>query len=208
MVHAQRRLEAMVSIRGCLMDERNTMGNSNQRNLVIGLAIIVVLLVGIAAIMIYQTSTAKPVAQAPVTTAPTSGMTVDANGNPTGGTAGTGQGSDFDEATAQKIPADTTPQKWVEAYYKACDKADWKAAWERLPAAKRETTSADALAAQLEGYGITGWKISGTTENDQGLQVQADQETTYGTFTSIWTFVKASDGKTWLLQSKAVAGMQ
>lgn len=185
------------------------MGNSNQKNLVIGLAVIVVLLIAIVGVLLVQTmGTDKTTATPNSTTTTPTNTGVDANGNPTGGMAGTTSDTSFDKATAQKVPADSTPQKWVEGYYKACDKKDWKGAWGFLPTAKRETTSADALGQQLSGYGITGWKISGSTENNGELQISADQTTNYGTFTSVWSFVKADDGKTWLLKAKAVAGMQ
>ena len=183
--------------------------SANQKNLVIGLAVIVVLLAAIVGILILKpASTPAPTAATPATTAPTAGGTVDANGAATGGAAGTGMGQDapFDKKTAQKIAADSTPQKWVEGYYLACDKKDWKVAWEHLPTAKRETTTEAALGEQLKGYGITGWKITGSSEKDGTLEISADQTTQYGVFTSVWTFVQ--DGKVWLLKSKKVAGMQ
>jgi hypothetical protein len=118
-----------------------------------------------------------------------------------------GQEIPFDEATAVKIPKDMTPKQWVEAYYKACDDGEWKVAQEHLPAAKQQVTTPEALKAQLEGYGITGHKIIDEREEGDTLQISADQETAnYGSFTSVWVFIKSNDGQ-WLLKNKAVATM-
>ncbi len=115
--------------------------------------------------------------------------------------------ADFDEKTATKLDKNVIPDQWVKAYYDACDKKDWKTAWEHLPAAKKAATSATALGDQLSGYGITGYKVVSSQKNATGdLEITVTQSTSqYGDFTSVWTFMP-KDG-TYLVKGKAVAGM-
>lgn len=174
----------------------------NQKNVVIGLIAVIVLLAAIVFLLIWQNNKAADTAN---TQTPAQGQVQEASSAMQNAIANAGE---FDAATAQKIPAGSTPEAWVKGYYDACDKADWKAAWDHLPTAKREVTTAEALAAQLQGYGITGYKIIETKDvSETEQQISVEQMTgSYGNFTSIWTFVK--DGDNWLVKNKAVEGMQ
>jgi hypothetical protein len=124
-----------------------------------------------------------------------------------GGSAAPAAPSSFDPASATKVPAGTTPEKYVDEYYAAVMKKDYKTAFAHLPADKQAGSSPDALKQQIEGYGITGYKVTSATQQGDQFSVNADQVTSsYGTFANTWVFVK--DGNVWLVQSKAVTGMK
>lgn len=175
----------------------------NQKNVAIGLIAVIVLLAAIVFLLIWQNNKTPDTQNAAT---PQEQQIQSASSAMQNAMANVGE---FDTKTAQKVPADSTPEAWVKGYYDACDKADWQKAWEHLPTAKREAATAEALAAQLQGYGITGYKVVSTTDvSDTEQQITVEQITgAYGNFTSVWTFVKDADG-TWLVKNKAVAGMQ
>lgn len=177
--------------------------SSNQKPLIIGLAVVIILLAAIVGVLVFQgngSNNADTTAQNAATS----------NADASASTAmqqAMSKAADFDEKTATKLKKGMTPEKWVKAYYDACDKQDWKAAWEHLPAAKKDATSADALGQQLSSYGITGYKIDSSKKNSDGdLEITVTQSTSsYGDFTSVWTF--QPEGDTYLVKGKAVAGM-
>lgn len=176
--------------------------SSNQKPLIIGLAVVIILLAAIVGVLIFQgsgPSNTDTAAQTATTNADTSASTAMQQAM--------SKAADFDEKTATKLKDGMTPEKWVKAYYDACDKKDWEAAWEHLPAAKKDATTAEALGQQLSDYGITGYKIDGSTKNSDGdVEVTVTQSTSsYGDFTSVWTFQPS--GNTYLVKGKAVAGM-
>ncbi|MDR1412396.1 MAG: hypothetical protein LBJ07_00520 [Actinomycetes bacterium] len=185
---------------------------SKQRQMVVGLIVIAMLLAAVIIVIMQTTPTETGVEQTTATSDTSQqGQTSSIGSMGSDGSAigADGQEIPFDEATAVRVPADQTPRQWVENYYKACDVEDWETAQQHLPATKQQVTSAADLQKQLEGYGITGYKITNESENGNELDIAADQETaSYGTFTSIWTFVKSGDGDgAWLLKNKAVAAI-
>ena len=178
-----------------------------QQQLVIGLIVVAVILAG--AIVIIATrpnSTASNTNQSTVTTSTASGT--GAAGNATD--AGTGTSTDtttFDASTATKVPSGQTPAQFVEAYYKAVVGGNFTGAYDYLPQAKKEGQSKADFATQLKSYGITSYKMGSSNQSGDTLTIDADEITAgYGTFTTIWTFVQQNGS--WLLKSKAVAGMQ
>lgn len=180
--------------------------SNNQQTIVIGLVVIAALLAAIVGVLVYQTSKSNQV-PAPTATAPTTNTgTTGTMGGATGGTTAPTDTA-FDPKTATKLPAGTQPEAWVKAYYTACEKGDWKAAFDALPTAKKAGNSPDALKEQVTGYGIKSFKISSAVVNGDKATIKADQVTTsYGTFENTWTFVK--QGGVWLVESKAVTGMK
>jgi hypothetical protein len=183
---------------------------SKQNQMILGLGIIVILLAGVVVIIMQGAGSRSSAAQQSTTT-----ETAEQAATPSAGSMGTdgsavgadGQEIPFDEASAVKIPADSTPRQWVEEYYKACDAGDWESAQKHLPTTKQQVTSAADLQKQLEGYGITGYRITGENEEENALSISADQETaSYGSFTSVWEFIKNAEGS-WLLKNKAVTAM-
>ncbi|MCL2332011.1 MAG: hypothetical protein FWC54_00795 [Actinomycetia bacterium] len=173
--------------------------------LIAGLVVAAVLLLAVIVIFATQSSGTPPAATE--AGAPTNSASTDMTGKTNAGTGMSADAAGFDPATATKVPANQTPAAFVEAYYKASAAGDYQSAYQYLPAAKKQSQSEADFATQLKGYGITGYKMGATNESDVNMTVEADQVTAaYGTFTSIWTFVK-QDG-VWLLKSKAVTGMQ
>lgn len=180
--------------------------NNKQMPLIIGLAVVIVLLAAIVGVLIFNgqqaNNNAAPTQQQTATTG------TDAASSASSAMQQALQGAaSFDEKTATKLDSKTTPEDWVNAYYTACDKQDWKTAWEHLPKAKKDATTADALGQQLSSYGITGYKIVSSKKNSDGdLEITVTQSTkSFGDFTSVWTFMP-KDG-TYLVKGKAVAGM-
>jgi hypothetical protein len=196
--------------------------SQNQKYLVIGLAVVALVLAGVIAyLVIGSNSSANPAspattgvggmpqqqAQVPPQTGGATGG--GAMGGATGGNAGAAPQApaDFDPKTATKVPANSDPKKFVEAYYASIMKDDYKTAFAHLPADKQTGSSPDALKTQIEGYGVTGYKIVSAAQQGDQYTVNADQQTSsYGTFSNTWVFVK--NGNAWVLQSKAVTGMK
>jgi hypothetical protein len=185
------------------------MSEQTQTNntLVIALVVIAVLLAAIVGVIIYRQSTAVPsvTATTPATTpAPATGAATGAMGGATGGTTAP---TEVDPASATKVPKGTDPATYVNAYYEACAKGDWQAAYDMLPADKKAGNSPEALKEQVSGYGIKSFTVSKAEIKGDSASVNAEQVTgQYGTFVNTWTFTK--DGETWLVASKAVTGMK
>lgn len=186
---------------------------SNQQIIVIGLVVIAALLAAIIGVVIYQQTTAIPAPTAQATTGAPDAGTAPADQSAMGAMGamgGSGQAAApeaFDPKTATKVPEGTEPEAYVKAYYEACDKGDWQAAFDALPAAKKAGNSPDALKEQVTGYGIKSYEITDATVEGDKATITVDQVTgQYGTFVNQWTFVK--DGGAWLVESKAVTGMK
>jgi len=109
--------------------------------------------------------------------------------------------------TLTKVPSSQTPAQFVESYYKAVVSGDFETAYKFLPVAKQQTTSLADFTTQLKGYGITSYKMGSVNQSGSSMTIDADEVTaSYGTFTTIWTFAK--QGSAWVVEDKAVAGMQ
>ena len=182
----------------------------NQQTLVIGLVVVAVLLAATAGAVIWRQSSTLP---EPTATTPATQPSTDA----TAGAAGAGGGAtgaggaaapaDVDPKSATAVPKGSEPEEYVKSYYEACDKGDWEAAFNALPADKKANNSPDALEQQVSGYGVESFAITGATVEGDSATVKVDQVTaSYGTFENTWTFVK-KDGE-WFVASKAVTGMK
>jgi cytoskeletal protein RodZ len=183
---------------------RDTMEQSQtQKYLVIGLAVVALVLVGVIAWLAISNNSSQASATATNTPATTTDQSA-----PTGGaTSAPSSETPFDAKTATKVPSGTDPKKFVDEYYAAVMKKDYTTAFKHLPAAKQTGSSPDALKQQIEGYGITGYSVTGATQQGDQYTVTADQVTSqYGTFSNTWVFVK--DGNVWLVKDKAVTGMK
>ena len=124
----------------------------------------------------------------------------------TGTMGGAATETPFDPATATEVAADMTPEQHVEAYFDAVVAGDYAAAYELLPASKKESYgSLDAFTAQLEGYGITGYNIDSATEEGDEAEVLATATMAGGDFQYLWTFVKVDD--VWLVKARTLPGM-
>ncbi len=184
------------------MSEQAT--TTNQQTIVIGLVVIAALLAAIVGVLIYQQSQAASIPE-PTVQGATSGAT--GQQMPPTGMGGQTTPAQFDPAKATKVPKGTEPEAFVTAYYTACEKGDWQAAFDALPADKKAGNSPEALKEQVTGYGIKEFKVTGATVEGDKATVKVEQVTgQYGTFENTWTFVK-KDGQ-WLVESKAVTGMK
>ncbi len=184
---------------------------NNQQMVMIALVVIAVLLAAIVGVLVFQQNRAavpaiSPGAQQPVAPAATAGG--DTQAAPTGTTQqGAPDPAAVDAATATKLPKGVEPEAYVKSYYEACETGDWQAAYDALPADKKQGQTAEGLKAQVEGYGVESFAISSANVEADKATVIADQVTgQYGTFENMWTFVK-KDGS-WYAASKAVTGMK
>jgi hypothetical protein len=183
----------------------NSRGLTN--NVIIALVVVAVLLVGGLGYLIWNNSQKLP---APTLTGTTSNSASSATTSTGSGATGSTSlvPAEFDEKSATKLPAGTTPEKWVDEYYAAADKGDWQTAFDHLPTLKqKDYVSADGLKQQVSGYGVVGYKITSATEQGDQAKVTVDQQTSqYGTFENTWVFEKS--GSTWVVAGKAVTGMK
>jgi hypothetical protein len=113
--------------------------------------------------------------------------------------------AEFDPATATKVPEGETPEDYVTAYFDAVVAGDFAAAYDRLPADKKATSTEEQFASQLEGYSITEYTIEEVTESGDEVEVLANATTSAGGFQYLWTFVAEGDG--WLVKSRTLPGM-
>lgn len=182
----------------------------NNNTLVIGLVVVAVLLAAIVGVLVWQSNASKPqpAAQAPATEAPQGGAPQGMGGAPQGmGGAAPATPAEVDPKSATKVPEGTEPEAFVKGYYAACDKGDWKSAFDALPADKKAGNSPEALEQQVSGYGVKSFEITGAQVQGDQATVTVDQVTgSYGTFENTWVFVK-KDGQ-WFVASKAVTGMK
>jgi hypothetical protein len=111
----------------------------------------------------------------------------------------------FDPATATKVPAGETPKQYVENYYKAVLAKDYAKAYALLPADKKAATDEKAFGAQLDGYGLTGYKMGEVTTTGDTTTVGASMSAPGGEFEYLWTFVKVGDG--YVVKSRTLPGM-
>lgn len=185
--------------------------NSNQKMVMIALAVIAVLLAAIVGVMIYQqTQSAVPGVEPAAQTAPAGDPAAAAPAGMPGGAPSANAAPDpasVDPDAATEVPKGTELEAFVNAYYQACDKGDWKAAYDALPADKKVGQTPEGLQQQVEGYNVTSYVVKEASVDGDKAVVMADQVTgSYGTFENQWTFVK-KDGA-WYVSGKAVTGMK
>ncbi len=118
---------------------------------------------------------------------------------------GAGATTEYDAATATRLGDKETPETFVEAYFKELVAGDFEAAYNRLPTAKKSAQDAASFAGQLQGYGITGYKMGETTTSGEDTVVSGTAITGSGNFEYIWTFTKV-DGK-WVVKGRELGGM-
>lgn len=114
---------------------------------------------------------------------------------------------EFDPATAPAVPAEQTPEQYVTEYYQKCQDGDYDNAFVMLPTATQASYGdSQAYAAQLTGYGITGFSVAPQTEQDGSVYVVGTQETPQMPIAYTWTFVQGEDGQ-WLAAQRQMGGM-
>lgn len=165
------------------------------------LAIVAVLLAAIAGILVFNGGSDQALEAGPES------MATQQTNTSTGEQAGTAPSTaEFDPATATQVPEGVDPQTYAETYYESVLVGDFETAYAMQPAAKQTGTVED-FAAQLQGYGITDYQVTGSQDLGEQYVVVVDQMTAqFGTFENQWTFANV-DG-VWYVQDKAVTGMK
>jgi hypothetical protein len=164
----------------------------NNRNTMILLGIIAVLLVAVIGVVVAGNQ--KPAA----TVAPTA-----ATGQPTANGAPSGMGGQPSGPVGPptKVPAGLAVDKYVSTYYSSILSGDFAKAWGMQPAANKAQGDAAAFKATQQGYGLKAFKVLSVEPkgNTTVCRVQQDLGTN-GKWVSVWTFDKS--GSTWVASSK------
>jgi hypothetical protein len=180
---------------------------STNQMVVIGLAVVAVLLAAIAGILVWQQSNA---AELPTPVASEGNSMGDVAGATEGAPAGMGGAAaaapvEFDEKTATKVPAGTTPLEFVKAYHEAVKAGDFEAAYKMLPLDKQTSyVDAKSYAEQVKAYGITGYELGEPTEEGDTFSISATQVTPQMPISYTWTLKKVGD--TWYCASRTMGG--
>lgn len=178
---------------------------TQQKQVTLLLAVVAVLLAAIVGILIYQANAVPaPTVDGTATSATAQQPAVATTSTATGIPAAA---PEFDEATAPKVPADQTPEQYVNTYYQLTLDGDFDTAFTMLPTATQASYGdSAAYAAQLQGYGITGFSVDPQVEQDGSIYVVGTSETPQMPIAYTWTFVQAEDG-TWLAAGREMGGM-
>jgi hypothetical protein len=171
---------------------------NNQQMMVYALIAIAVLLAAIVGFMIYNNMHSIP--------APTTSAASDTTG---AGVAsqmpGAAQPTAFDTKTATKLPAGQTPEQALKTYMEDIKAGKFAEAYALLPLAQRTSYgSADAYAAQVKQYGITGYKLGKAQSQGTDVTIVSEQDTPAMNITYTWVYTK--DGDTWYVKSRTMGG--
>jgi hypothetical protein len=180
------------------------MDQKTQQMVVAGLTAVAAILAITIGVIVYQSNQSVP---APTTsgTSTTTGQT-GATGGTTGGTqGGAATNAPFDAKTATKVPAGTTPEQFVKAYYQACSKGDFAAAYKMLPLGT-QTYYGDAAGFEktLKGYGISGFDVKPAVAKGDEVTIVGVQKAQGMDFAYTWTLVKV--GGQWYVKSREMGG--
>jgi hypothetical protein len=176
------------------------------------LVVIAALLAAIIGILVWQnnnSSTPQASSQAATTDPAAAGAA--ASGDAAAGGTATGVqpagGEEFDPATAPVVPADQTPEQYVNEYYELSQEGEFDTAYQMLPTATQAYYGdSSGFASTLQGYGITGFTVEPQGEAEGKITVVGVQDAQGMQFAYTWTFVQGEDG-TWLVESREMAGM-
>lgn len=118
-------------------------------------------------------------------------------------------GEEFDPATAPVVPAEQTPEEYVNEYYTKCQDKDYDAAYVMLPTATQAYYGdSTGFANTLEGYGVTGFAVQPQVEVDADTITVVGAQAAQGMeFPYTWSFVKGDDGS-WLCAGREMGGGQ
>jgi hypothetical protein len=172
---------------------------SNQKMIIAALGVVAVLLAVIVGVLILKPTTP--------------GVNTGAGAAGAASTA-TGAGSSsmpapanlpFDPKTATKVPAGTEPKAYVDKYFTALEKGDYKTAFAMLPLNNKSGQTAESYGSTMKSYGMTKHSMGAVQSKGDTTTVAATATTVGGPFPYIWTFVKYNGG--WVVVSRAIGGM-
>ncbi len=177
---------------------------TQNKQVTILLAVVAVLLAAIIGLLVWQ-NTRLPDPD-PSAVAAQQGAVTDPAANPSPATPAVG--GDFDPATAPAVPAEQTPEQYVNAYYEACQAGDYEAAFVMLPTATQTYYGDSAgFASTLQGYGVTGFAVQPQVEVDaETITVVGAQDAQGMSFPYTWTF-KLGENGSWLCASRDMGGV-
>jgi hypothetical protein len=172
------------------------MAENNTNRLVMVLAgAVVVLLIAFVAVVMMNTGKVTPAASNP--TQPSAAASATSNPGVAPSTA-----TEFDPATATKVPAGTAPKDYVSSYYQAILDKKWDAAFKMQPAASQQGTVADFQSTQTM-YGMQSFEIKSSPAGSTDATVVVQQDLgANGEWNATWTFVKS--GSDWLVKARRV----
>jgi hypothetical protein len=170
--------------------------NTNRTVMLLAGAVVILLIAFVAVVMLNTGSAGTPTAQTPATTAPAS-TNPSATSNP-----GVAPSTNFDPATATKVPAKEAPKDFVASYYQAILDKKYDVAFKLQPAASQSGTVADFQSTQ-EMYGMKAFSVFSevTGSTDATVVVRQDLGTN-GIWNATWQFVKTNG--TWLVKARKV----
>lgn len=175
---------------------------STQKQIVIGLAVIAVLLAAIVGVLLWKSNSV------PAPTVSGNGSTdTGANSSstmPQTSTSATAAAAAFDPKTAPKVPSGQTPEQYVKAYYQACQDGDYAKAYKMLPTATQSYYGDETqFASTIKSYAVSEFSVSPQKTVGDKITVVGAQTAQGMQFPYTWSFVKGSDG-TWLVESRTM----
>jgi hypothetical protein len=181
------------------------MGGLTQKQLIIALVVIAALLAGIVGILMWQNANNVPaVSDTSSSTDPGGASQIPQTNNSTGPAGG----GEFDPATAPAVPAEETPEQYVNRYYQLCQDGDYATAYTLLPTATQAYYGDEAGFEQtLAGYGISGFSVQPQVEADGQISVVGVQQAQGMDFPYTWVFVQGDSGE-WLVKAREMGGLQ
>ncbi len=165
--------------------------SNNSQTIVIALVVVAVLLAALVGVLIYQQSKAASIASV---TPPAATGTDPAAQAPPGMGGTTGEAAPFDEKTATKVPAGTSPEDFLKTYHEDVVAGKYDEAYKMLPIDKQQSYGdAASYGSQVKGYGITGYKLGKATTDGDQTTIVALMENPAMPITYTWTFKKVGD---------------
>jgi hypothetical protein len=161
---------------------------------------IAVLLVVLLAVLYFrgQGSTAVPDATAPGASTETSAPA---------SMPGVAPSTEFDPATATKVPAGETPEAYMKRYYQAIMDKKWDVAFKMQPATSQANGTVEQFGETQTGYGYTAFKVVSASTQGDTATVSVDLTLgANGNWGVDWVFVKV--GGEWLVKQRSKIAMK
>jgi hypothetical protein len=171
--------------------------NTNRTVMLLAGAVVILLIAFVAVVMLNTGNAGTPAAQTPAATTAAATTNTSATSNP-----GVAPSTNFDPATATKVPAKEAPKDFVASYYQAIIDKKFDVAFKLQPAASQSGTVADFQSTQ-EMYGMTAFSVfSDTTGSTDATVVVRQDLGKNGIWNATWQFVKTNG--TWLVKARKV----
>ena len=171
---------------------------NNNRIVMILAATVVVLFIAFVAVVVLNSGAKNNTAAATGTDTAASSAAATATNLP-----GIASSTNFDPATATKVPSGKAPKDFVAGYYQAILDKKWDAAFKMQPAASQQGGNAADFGQTQTSYGMKSFDVKSSTVGSTEATVVVQQDLgTNGLWNATWTFVKS--GGTWLVKERQV----